>query len=103
MTLPPTAQLGKVSDPTPCRSCSAPIRFVTMAATGKQMPVDAELMTEHVRYAVDRQRRAILVTPHGTMIEGVKATMLDVDAKPHEGYVPHWGNCPNAAAHRKAP
>lgn len=59
-----------------CRSCGAPILWVTMAS-GKSMPVNPE--------------RLRVVLANADYTEGTVIT----------AYVPHWATCPNAKQHRK--
>lgn len=61
-----------------CRSCQAPIIWVTSATTKRPMPLDAK-----------PEKRVVVDEHHVGRV---------VDA-----YVSHFSTCPNAAQHRKKP
>lgn len=61
-----------VSQPTPCRSCRALIRFIPSASSGAPIPVDDEAVT--------------VVLEDGQVVRA---------------WVSHFATCPNAAHHRK--
>ena len=66
--------------PTPCRGCGKPIRFITMVASGKQMPVDAEEI-------------------HGNGFDNLITANGRMEVKPNSditGYRPHWATCTKA-------
>jgi len=58
-----------------CKSCGAPIRWVTMKATGRRMPVEVENTT--------------------IVGQGSGGGFIV------KGNIPHWANCPGADNHRE--
>lgn len=60
-----------------CRSCGAPIDWITMQDTQKKMPIDRKLQVIVVR------------NPDGT-------------GRCVSGYFSHFATCPRAAEHRRA-
>src|SRR3990172_2269197 len=72
-----------VSDITDCKSprCKARIRYIRMAKSGKQMPVENPIICVADRPQWIGEK---LVTPFGQMVTATEGTL---------GYEPHWGNC----------
>lgn len=67
-------------------SCGAPIKWITMAGTGKGMPLDPQ-----------RDASGNIVIDEKT---GRGGYAQPGDERPR--YVPHWATCPNSKKHRKA-
>lgn len=80
-----------------CRSCRAPIGFVVLAKTRKEIPLD--LLT------VDT---GLVVYPWGRTEDGITLGCVESKegAKPLKGrgvlYRSHFETCPDAKRHRKA-
>lgn len=78
-----------------CRSCGAPIVWITMES-GKSMPCDAAL----VPFWEKPKAKGKVVTQDGRLrsceFDGEPSEITDV------GHIPHWATCPNAAQHKKA-
>ena len=79
------------TDGAKCRSCKAPIAWVTMAGTGKSNPLDPE------------------PSPKGNVVVqagvGSAVGVNDADQLRTEGYslyLSHFATCPNSRSHRKA-
>jgi len=66
-----------------CRSCNAEILWCITPA-GRRMPLNAKAVTFFV-------------------FVGAKDAQGNPIAETRQGYVSHFADCPNAAAHRKAP
>ena len=73
----------------PCRSCRAPMFFVTIAKTGKNMPVDA---------APAPDGTIVLIDPKTAVVLGPEAAALETGRR----YRPHWATCPDSQAWRRA-
>lgn len=71
----------------PCRGCGRSITFIRSEKTGKNMPVDPELVSLDELTAGQ-----CLVTDTGLI---VKYHQQNVDSG-IEGYIPHWISCPKA-------
>lgn len=72
-----------------CRSCGAPILFVTMQKTGKTMPLDAE-PSEHGNILLSNGQGVVVKNP------------ADARACGEKTYLSHFATCPNSVRHRKA-
>lgn len=84
-----------------CRSCDAPIRWVTSAATGRAMPLDLEpTPAGNVMLHGGGEEEAaavaeVLATDRLTRARALAAAgTLDL-------YLSHFATCPDAATHRK--
>jgi hypothetical protein len=75
-----------------CRSCHAEIIWVTMAASGRRMPLDA-VPTPDGTVAVDGNGLAVVLT--GQHLERAKAATVHL-------FRSHFASCVNAKQHRKA-
>ena len=79
---------------TTCRSCGAPIIFIT-SAKGHRMPLDAEPVTYWQKTGGNKK----VVTPNGEVIS------CELEGDPQKatgiGYVSHFATCPNAKEHRR--
>lgn len=79
-----------------CRSCKAPIFYVTMAKTGKSMPLDAKPNDE-----------GNVIWPWGHREDGTPLAWVErKDELPGFRdklllYSPHWSTCPAAEKFRK--
>lgn len=75
-----------------CRSCFRPIRFVSMAKSGKSMPVEKELVDMD-----DMPPGTVLITNNGQI-----HTKPMVGVSPNvRGSLSHFAVCPGAKEHRK--
>lgn len=79
------------SNPTPCRGCAAPIRWL-MTPKGKRMPVDAE----PVKY--EDHIMELLVFEDGTV---TRATVYNSLRGTGNFYTAHWATCPCAGTFRR--
>lgn len=73
-----------------CKSCHALIRWVTMAATGKANPLDAEPVENGNIEVMEVRGRDI-----GRIVSD-EARLFPVPL-----YLAHWATCPDAAKWRK--
>ena len=77
-----------------CRSCHAPILFVTMKS-GKSMPCDPAL----VPFWANPNAKGKVVMQTGEVVscdfDGPIDEMTDV------GYIPHWATCTDPNGHRR--
>lgn len=73
-----------------CRSCGAPIIWMVMEGTGRNMPVDREPDPEGT----------IIVLPRESLARTIHSVppLLPSGAR---RYRPHWASCPNADQHRR--
>lgn len=100
-----------------CRGCGAVIRWVK-TRQGANMPVDPEYLTEWLtqdhllmstglmpdeaaKYARARGwvwplKRVTLITPEGDTVSGWQCSAITHGSQQVEGYIPHWGTCPQA-------
>ena len=76
---------------TTCRSCGAPIVFIT-STKGRRVPCDAQAV-KFRRFLGGPDK---VVTPNGEVLTG----KISEDGN-ETGYISHFATCPNANAHRK--
>ena len=76
-----------------CRGCGQMIGFIKNQRSGKNMPVDPELVALR-----DLDPGGTIVDDQGMIHKSKFGTVQDDGI---EGYVPHWISCPNAEEFRK--
>lgn len=95
--------------PSTCRSCGAPVVWVTMADTGRRMPLDEALVDVVISdWVIPGARSETVVV--GSLLSaravpawsGVPADVeIHATARRVRGRRSHFSTCPNADQHRK--
>lgn len=80
-----------------CKTCDAPYRFITMAESGKPMPVDIE----PIIIFIDVSCHGNYVTKDGQMVKGRPRRKGEKMHGLRRVFVAHWDTCKDAAPHRK--
>lgn len=80
------------AQPSLCRGCQAPIRFIRNPVTGRFIPCEYTETTSNKLGIGD-----LIVTGAGIM----KVSELRKDDLDMTGYVPHWSKCSNPGRFRK--
>ncbi len=82
-----------MADTVPCRGCGAPMRWVTMAASGKKNPLNPE---------PDRVRGNVEIRPDGTgQVITDPEDLKTLRADPQGLFLSHFVSCPAAKSFKK--